>query len=155
MRFSTSFFHDSNQSGPLIKRLKYFRFRFRRDIRFIKNLRGVRLCSVCIILYTVQWRKIPQWALYRGVWLRGKYHTADCSDIWLTCDSQTNDKPYLFFINHNIYPTFEKGNGFNGFNFDILFNRWPLSKTLRGASYRRVGLTGLCCCMVSFKGTIK
>ena len=43
-RFSTSsFFHDSKPSGPLINRLKYFRirFRFRRDIRIFKKLCGV------------------------------------------------------------------------------------------------------------------
>ena len=43
-RFSTSsFFHDSNPSGSLINRLKYFliRFRFRRDIRIFKKLHGV------------------------------------------------------------------------------------------------------------------
>ena len=37
---TSSFFHDSNQSGPLINRLKYFRnrFRFCRDIRIFKKL---------------------------------------------------------------------------------------------------------------------
>ena len=40
---TSSFFHDSNQSGPLINRLKYFRiwFRFCQDIRIFKTLPGV------------------------------------------------------------------------------------------------------------------
>ena len=44
MRFSTyRFFHDSNPSGPLINRLKYFRiwFRFHWDIQSQKCLRSV------------------------------------------------------------------------------------------------------------------
>ena len=41
--FRPQFFHDSNPSGPLINRLKYFRivFLFRRDIRIFKKLLGV------------------------------------------------------------------------------------------------------------------
>ena len=41
--FYLTIFHDSNPSGPLINRLKYFRnmLRFRRDIRFFKKLRGL------------------------------------------------------------------------------------------------------------------
>ena len=51
-RFSTfSFFHHSNQPGPLTNGLKYFRFwlRFRWDIRIFMNLRAVSYCaeSVC------------------------------------------------------------------------------------------------------------
>ena len=55
--FDLHFFHDSNPSRPLINRLKYFRilFRFRRDIRILKKLRGVHPTAesdsaVCIIL---------------------------------------------------------------------------------------------------------
>ena len=81
------FFHDSNPSGPLINRLKYFRirFRFRRDIKILK-----KLCSVhptaesdsteCIILLS----QTPWCASYRGVRLRGVHHTVESwkQGIW-------------------------------------------------------------------------
>ena len=57
--FDLQFFHDSNPSGPLINRLKYFqiRFRFRRDIQILKKLRIVHPTvesdsAVCV--YTVE-----------------------------------------------------------------------------------------------------
>ena len=42
--FYLQFFHDSNQSGPLINKLRYFRIqlRFPRDIRSQSCLRGVQ-----------------------------------------------------------------------------------------------------------------
>ena len=54
--FRPSFFHDSNLSGSLMNRLKFFRIRFQfcRDIRSQRDLRGVQhtaeiISEVCIV----------------------------------------------------------------------------------------------------------
>ena len=80
--FDLQFFHDSNPSGPLINRLKYFRilFRFRQDFRSQSCLRGVQhtkeiISAVCYIP-----RKSSQrCATYRGRgdYLRDVQHTAE------------------------------------------------------------------------------
>ena len=74
--FYLYFFHDSNPSGPLIKRLKHFRilFRIRRDIWIFKKLHGVHHTvdsdsTVCIK------SQDPRCASHRGVWL----HDVQCA----------------------------------------------------------------------------
>ena len=63
--FQPTFFHDSNPSRPLINRRIYFRirFRFRRDIRIFKKLRGVhylRRFSIKQSRKTLQVRKLEK-----------------------------------------------------------------------------------------------
>ena len=81
-RFLTSlFFHDSNPSGPLINRAKYFRIRFwfRQDIRIVKKLHGVHHTAeldsaVCILPRS----QTPWCASHRRV-MKTKYLKKLCS----------------------------------------------------------------------------
>ena len=83
-RFSTSrFFHDSNPSGPLINRPKYFRIqlRFCQDIQIFKKLRGVHPTAesdsaVCCIRRSQALRC----ASHRRVKLGCVHHTVESSD---------------------------------------------------------------------------
>ena len=68
--FRPPFFHDSNQSRPLINRLKYFRIRLQvcRDNQILKSygvcisLRSLTPCMVCIISQS----QALQWAPHLG-----------------------------------------------------------------------------------------
>ena len=105
--FDLHFFHDSNPSGPLINRLKYFRiqFRFRPDIQILKKLRGVhptflrcaahcgiKLCSVHhtaessnhnflknSVVCIPQQSQTSRCTSPQGVKLRGVHHTLESS----------------------------------------------------------------------------
>ena len=81
--FGLQYFHDSNPSGPLIDRLKSFQngFRFRRDIKIFKILRGVHptLESDSAVCITAQSQAL-RCASHCGVKLRGVHHTAKSSD---------------------------------------------------------------------------
>ena len=111
-RFSTSrFFHDSNPSGPLINRPKYFRIqlRFCQDIQIFKIPRcaaygGVKLCgvhptaesssAVCITPWSQVMKsspKTPRCASHCGVRLLGLtvHHTKESrSAVCITLRSQ-------------------------------------------------------------------
>ena len=91
--FELHFFHDSNPSGPLIKRVKYFRIRFQfsRDIQIFKKLCSVHhtvesSSVVCII----PWSLTLRCASYRGVKLCGVHHTLEFdSALCIILQSQT------------------------------------------------------------------
>ena len=89
-RFSTSsFIHDSNPSGQLINRLKYFRiwFRYPRDILSQSFLRGVQhtaemISAVCNILQKssprcTPRRSSPGYVAHHWDSLRGVQQTAE------------------------------------------------------------------------------
>ena len=81
-------FHDSNPSGPLINRLKYFHiiFLLRPNIQIFMKLHGVHptaesIPTVCIIpqsrVFQILKKKNPPCAPHRRVNLRGVHPTAE------------------------------------------------------------------------------
>ena len=81
-------FHDSNPSGPLINRLKYFHiiFLLRTNIQIFMKLHGVHptaesIPTVCIIpqsrVFQILKKKNPPCAPHRRVNLRGVHPTAE------------------------------------------------------------------------------
>ena len=76
--FDIHFFHDSNPSRPLIKRLENFRirFQFHRDIWIFKKLRGVHHTGESSDL---KFFITPRCASHRGVRLCGVHPTAESS----------------------------------------------------------------------------
>ena len=96
--FNLHFFHDSNPSGPLINRVKYFQIQcwFCRDIKIFKTsrvkLRGVHhTVESDFAVYIIPRSQTPRCASYRGVRLRSVHHTAESdSSVCITPQSHEN-----------------------------------------------------------------
>ena len=90
--FDPSLFHDLNPSGPLINSLKYFWFRFRRDIRSQSDLHHVaKMISAVTISVVCCTPRIwsPRSASHHGDDLRGVLHTSEIAKF-LTFRFQSN-----------------------------------------------------------------
>ena len=75
--FDPYFFHDSNPSGPLINSLKYFRIRFRNDLRCVQHT-----AKIISVLCITPWR----WFLYTETQRCATHHREDFRGVQHTAE---------------------------------------------------------------------